>query len=112
MAYILIVFMVIEFWNIFRSFGQYIQRTNSGENLGYSSIIGIVIDFVLSELLYLPLFFIPVKITNIAELIIVASLIYFYRYLFVSFVSALVNYLIERIHYKRNYLRKDNHNGK
>ena len=112
MAYVLILFMVIEFWNIFRSFGQYIQRNNSGENLGYSSIIGIVVDFVLSELLYLPLFFIPFKITNIAELIIVASLIYFYRYLFVSFVSALLNYLVEKIYYKHNYLRKDNHNKK
>lgn len=112
MAYVLIVFMIVEFWNIFRSFGQYIQRTNSGENLGYSSIIGIVTDFVLSELLYLPLFFIPFKITDIEELIIVASLIYFYRYLFVSFVSALLNYLVERIYYKHNYLRKDNHNEK
>lgn len=112
MAYVLILFMVIEFWNIFRSFGQYIQRNNSGENLGYSSIIGIVVDFVLSELLYLPLFFISFKITNIAELIIVASLIYFYRYLFISFVSALINYLVERTYYKHNYLNKNNHNKK
>lgn len=110
MAYVLIVFMIIEFWNIFRSFGQYIQRTNSGENIGYSSIIGIAVDFIIAELLYLPLFLITFKISGIAVLIIVASLIYFYRYLFVSFISALVNYLIERIHYKHYYLKKDNHN--
>ena len=104
--------MIVEFWNIFRSFGQYIQRNNGGESLGYSSIIGIVIDFVLSELLYLPLFFIPFKITNSAELNIAAALIYFYRYVFVSFISALINYLVERIYYKHNYLRKNNHNEK
>lgn len=105
MTLIVIVFMIIEFWNIFRSFGQYVQRVNANENLGYSSIIGIVVDFILAELLYLPLLWLKVSITNIPLLIILVSLVYFYRYIIVSFVSALVNYLIERIHYKRYYLR-------
>lgn len=98
--------MLIEFWNIFRSFGQYIQRVNANEDLGYSSIISIIVDFILAELLYLPLLWLKVSITSISFLIIIASLVYFYRYIVISFISALVDYLIERIHYKRYYLKR------